>query len=269
MNNANLHGTRLGDASLWYVQLGNANLTDADLTGADLFTANLTGATVEQAILTGCKVFGVSAWALKGTPRGQQELDISHDKEHTITVDNLELAQFIYLLLDNSKVRDVIDTVTSKVVLILGRFTNERKAVLNAMRKELRKTNHTPIMFDFRKPAGRTLTETVSTLAHMARFVIADMTDAKSLPQELQRIVPDLPSLPLQPVILDSQYEYAMFEHFRNYPWVLPTYRYADAHSLVSSLAEKVVEPAVAKSAAIERERRQLENALSTRRMTR
>jgi hypothetical protein len=43
-----------------------------------------------------------------------------------ITVDNIEVAQFIYLLLHNQKIRDVIDTITSKVVLILGRFSEKR-----------------------------------------------------------------------------------------------------------------------------------------------
>jgi len=53
-------------------------------------------------------------------------LIITDDNEPTITVDNLEVAQFIYLLLNNQKIRDVIDTITSKVVLILGRvYANE------------------------------------------------------------------------------------------------------------------------------------------------
>jgi hypothetical protein len=53
-------------------------------------------------------------------------------EEPIITVDNIEVAQFIYLMLHNEKIRDVIDTITSKAVLILGRFTGERKAVLDA-----------------------------------------------------------------------------------------------------------------------------------------
>jgi hypothetical protein len=107
-------------------------------------------------------------------------------------VDNLEVAQFIYLLLKNQQIRNVIDTITSKVVLILGRFTPERKAVLDAIRDELRKRDYLPVVFDFEKPSHCDLTETVSTLAHMAKFVIADLTDAKSLPQELASIVPFL-----------------------------------------------------------------------------
>jgi predicted transcriptional regulator len=106
-----------------------------------------------------------------------------------ISVDNLEVAQFIYLLLNNQKIRHVIDTITSKVVLILGRFTPQRKAVLDAIRDELRKRDYLPLLFDFDKPSNRDITETVSTLAHMAKFVIADITDARSIPQELMAIV--------------------------------------------------------------------------------
>jgi hypothetical protein len=35
-----------------------------------------------------------------------------------IPVDNLEVAQFIYLLLRSGKIGEVIDTITSKAVLI-------------------------------------------------------------------------------------------------------------------------------------------------------
>ena len=49
----------------------------------------------------------------------QKNLIITPHGEPAITVDNLEVAQFIYLLLNNESVRRVIDTITSKVVLIL------------------------------------------------------------------------------------------------------------------------------------------------------
>jgi hypothetical protein len=162
-------------------------------------------------------------------------------------VDNIEVAQFIYLLLNNTKIRSVIDTVTSKVVLILGRFTPERKKVLEALREELRKRDYLPVLFDFERPLTRDFTETVSTLAHMARFVIADLTDAKSIPQELGRIAPNLLSVPIQPVILTSQDEYGMFSDIERFPQVLKPFRYKDEAMLLSSLEKRVITPAEAK----------------------
>ena len=95
-------------------------------------------------------------------------------------MDHLEVAQFIYLIRNNRKVSDVIDAITSKVVLILGRFTLGRKITLDALRDARRSHNYLPIVFDLEKPTNRDFTETVSTLAHLARFIIADLTDPKA-----------------------------------------------------------------------------------------
>jgi hypothetical protein len=190
-------------------------------------------------------IYGISAWDLKtNEDTTQLNLVITQPNEPAITVDNLEVAQFVYLLLNNRKIRSFIDTITSKVVLILGRFTGERKAVLDAIRDELRKQDYLPVLFDFDKPASRDLTETISTLAHMARFIIADITDAKSIPQELQVIVPNLPSVPVQPLLLGSSTEYGMFEHFKRYHWVLPICQYNDPDELIQSIQVRVIAPA-------------------------
>jgi uncharacterized protein YjbI with pentapeptide repeats len=245
---ADLSGANLTKANLGEANLSGADLTEANLSGADLEIASLVQTQFEGGNLTGCKIYGISAWDINLTGARQVDLVITPAHEPVITVDNLEVAQFIYLLLHNGKIREVIDTITSKAVLILGRFTPKRKAVLDAIREELRRRNYLPIVFDFEKPASRNLTETISTLAHMARFIIADLTEAKSIPQELQRIVPDLPSVPVQPVLQASAQEYSMFEHFTRYPWVLATYRYQSLEEVIASLAEKVIAPAELKA---------------------
>jgi uncharacterized protein YjbI with pentapeptide repeats len=248
--NCNLQNADLSQASL-----NNADLTESDLTGANLCRATLIDTTVEKATFSRCLVYGISAWNLAGIPAQQKDLIITPEGQNEITTDDVEIAQFFYLLLNNAKLRNVIDTVTSKTVLILGRFSPpERKAVLDALREELRKRNYIPIVFDFEAPRSRDLTETIRTLAHMSRFIIADLTDARSIPQELTAIVPNLPSVAVQPLILKGQREYAMFEHIARYPWVLPIYEYESQEQLLKNLVDKVVLPSEAKVKEISKE---------------
>ena len=198
--------------------------------------------------LSDCSVYGVSVWNVKGEPKEQLHLNVSRGDEPAIIVDNLEVAQFVYLMLNNRKIRDVIDTLTTKAVLILGRFTQERKKTLDAIRDGLRKRGYLPMLFDFAIPAHRDITETVTTLARLSRFIIADLTDPRSIPQELTSVIHELPSVPVQPLLLSSQREYAMFEHLTRYPWVLPVYRYRSERALLASLDEKVIAPAERKA---------------------
>jgi hypothetical protein len=98
----------------------------------------------------------------------------------------------------------------------------------NFIDAELRRRDLASVLFDFDRPVSRDLTQTISTLARMARFIVADITDPRSILQELQAIVPNLASVPLAPLIHTSQTEYEMFERFTRYPWVLTIYRYDD-----------------------------------------
>ena len=179
-----------------------------------------------------------------------------------ITVDNIEVAQFIYLMLHNEKIREVIDTIGRKAVLILGRFTDKRKAVLDALRDELRKRDYLPILFDFNVPATRDITETVSLLARMARFIIADLTDPSSIPKELEAIVPHL-AVPVQPLLEGSARPYAMFKDYWKYDWVLPVYRYEGLEQLLPKLPEKVIAPSEEKVKALQERRRIIEAELT------
>jgi uncharacterized protein YjbI with pentapeptide repeats len=244
LGGANLRRANLREANLGGADLSKANLREANLGGASLTHATLVHADLRGAELTGCHIYGVSAWDLRLKGAKQENLIITPEGAPEVTVDNLEVGQFIYLLLHNKKIRDVIDTITSKAVLILGRFTAERKAVLDALREELRRRDYLPILFDFDKPKSRDTDETITLLARMAKFVIADISDAKAVLQELRAIVPDLPSVPVQPIILAKQEEPGMFDFYRNRPSFLTVHRYADQAQLLSDLGDKVIRPA-------------------------
>ena len=161
---ADLRGVNLHQARFF-----SANLQGADLQGADLSSVDLRGADLDESI-----------WRLRLRGAIQADLLITPRDESPIQVDNLEMAQFIYLLLNNKKIREVIDTIGKKAVLILGRFTRKRKGVLDAIREALRHFGYLPILFEFEKPSTRDTQETITTLAGMSRLIIADITDPKA-----------------------------------------------------------------------------------------
>ena len=248
---ANLRGVNLCKANLCGTNLENANLKGANLSGADLSRAILVRTGMTYAILNDCVIYGVAAWDVELAGATQNNLVITATDHPTITVDNLKVAQFIYLLLNNEEIRDVINTLTTKVVLILGRFTPERKVILDALRDELRKHDYLPILFDFDTPNSRNVTETVRTLAHLSRFVIADLTNPSSIPQELFAIVPTL-AVPVQPLVETSNQEYSMFPDLYRYHWLLPIHRYTDLSNLLDALEKQIIEPAEQKAKELE-----------------
>jgi len=254
LRRACLTGADLREAALNGASLREADLTGADLTGADLTFAQLVETELAGAQLRGCHVYGISAWNLQLGETQQNDLVISRDDEPLVTVDNVEMAQFVYLLLNNSKIRDAIDTITSKAVLILGRFTPQRKAVLDRLRDALRERGYLPILFDFERPTDRDITETVTLLARLARFIVADLTEPSSIPKELEAIAPSL-AVPIQPLIEGSERPFAMFADSWKYDWILPPHRYRGIDELARSLVAAIIEPGERKAAELTRRR--------------
>jgi uncharacterized protein YjbI with pentapeptide repeats len=264
LSGVNFSGANLNHANLVRANLNGADLSRTDLSGRDLSGMDLSGANLNEtrliktdfshANLTNCSVYGIAAWDIQLNEQTvQTNLTITPPNQPAITVDNLKIAQFIYLLLNNAEIREVIDTITSKVVLILGRFTPERKAILDALREGLRKRNYSPVLFDFDKPTSRDLTETVSILAHLARFIIVDLTNPSSAPHEVATVIPHT-FVPVQPLMLDGQREYSMFDNLRRrHDWVLPTRYYTDQAHLLAMLKEQVIEPAERKVKELEK----------------
>ncbi len=215
-----LSGAALQGADLTQANLQRGNLSGANLEGAKLIRTDLSGATLD-----GCLIYGTAVWdVLLDRETSQRGLVLAPFGRPVLSVDSLEVASFLYLLLFNAKIRHVIDTVTSKVVLILGRFSRERRSFLDSLRDRLRAVDLCPVVFDWEPPITRDLTETVLTLGLLSRFIVADLTDARSVPHELATLIPSLRSVPVVPVIRTGQPSYAMFKDLLSYPWVLRTH---------------------------------------------
>jgi hypothetical protein len=216
------------------------------MTGADLRGAYLVGTKIHKVSVSGSNIYGINVWDIEGEFQDQKDLVITRPWEPKITVDNIKVAQFIYLILNNEQIRDVINTLTSKSVLILGRYAiPERKAILDALRNKLREYDLLPIVFDFDRPVDKDFTETIKTLAGISYFVIADITNPKSSPLELQATVPDY-QIPFVPIIQEGENPFAMMVDLqKKYPWVLPTRSYDSIATLMSALKPGIIDPVV------------------------
>lgn len=254
-----LRGLDLSGYDLRWVDFSYSDLTEVNLNGADLSFSNLDHADLSYASLkksrlvetslrganlTGCNIYGISAWDIVTDDATiQTDLKITKSGHHIISIDNIEIAQFIYLIMDNKKIRDVINTITSKSVLILGRFTPERKAILDAIKLELLQYDYLPIMFDFNGPADRSTHETVLTLAGLCSFVIADITDPVCIPEEVTGIVQSLPSVPVRPIIEMGSQPWGMYDHVKKFRTMIDLYYYRDKEDIIRSFRDKVISP--------------------------
>src|SRR5262249_4256957 len=197
LNGPDRGGANLSEAYVSVATLSGANLSLADLSGADLNGANLAGVSLvatnlENANLNGCHIYGISVWNVKVNKETKQtDLIITQPGEATVKVDDIQVAQFIYLILKYENLRNVLNSVTKRGVLILGRFGGGGVEVLRELGEALRQSGYLPMIFEFERPEDRNYTETVRTLAGLARFVVADLS-GPSVPQELYATVPHL-----------------------------------------------------------------------------
>lgn len=237
IGSAEFVGCDFTGADLSYCSAEETNFTGSVLVGTNLSNMSLVKTDFSNARIENACAYGISAWDLNLDGCKQSNIAIS-ESSSSITVPTVELAQFISLLINSKNLRQVIETITSKVVLILGRFTPERKAVLDEIKEQLDGHGYLAVLFDFEVPSSRDITETVITLATLSKFIVADLSDPRSIPQELTSIIPHLPSVPVQPILESTDQEYGMFEHFKRYPWVLPTQTYlsSDLPSLVNQV---------------------------------
>jgi hypothetical protein len=100
-----------------------------------------------------------------------------------------------------------------------------------------------PVLFDSDPQHEKPILKTVKMLANLARFVVAGLTDHHMVRAELTATIPNVPTVPVQPIIegnADLPTEFASWALFRSF---LPVYRYAHLAQLLASLTEEVIVP--------------------------
>lgn len=254
LNESDFYGAELNGASLAYVSAIESNLSRTILNKTDLSNANLNKSrlifsTLVDTCLYGtdiseCIIYGIAAWDVKTNDTTKQSnLYITMPGETSISIDNIEVAQFIHLIVNNKKLRSVINTITSKLVLILGRFTTERIEVLNAIKKELNE-KYVAVIFDFNKPNSLNLTETITLLAHMSKFVVADFTDEKAVLLEADHIIRNI-AIPFIPIFKkDTDIETQYIRDFHKGRTYVSETVYYDNNTQYVELAREIIHKA-------------------------
>jgi len=269
--------TCLDETDLQGADLSRARLAGVSMRSANLQLARLMETDLRGADITGAWVFGVAAWNPSiDESTTQEELVVTPKKppisvnraraEHVVaisepvpelTTSSLEHAHLIHLM-SNPDLHELLTSVTSKGVLLLGRFTGEQAAILEGLKNAIRSRGYLPLKFDFAKPEDRTLKETVLTLAGLSRFIVADLTDPQSIPLELTTIVKDF-KIPVVPLIRSGNAIFSMFHSLaREYAdRVMEPLEYESQEDLLGTLDEAIVGPALAKAEELDAAKKQ------------
>ena len=242
LSGAHLERANFCRADMYETVLKRAHLTKANLQGVQLARTDLT-----KAHLKGCTVYGAAAWDLVLDRAEQEGLSVLYkpvvgqrkEREEQLIVDGVDVASFIYFTLCNANLSRVVGATAEKLVLLLGRFS-QRKEVLDDIAAALRKRHFIPVIFDFPRPEQRDLIETLMWLAGMSMFVIADITNPRSTPLELQAIASNY-AVPIVPIIRKGDQPFGMFEGLRKFRWVRDPIKYNSRRHLKKLLAESII----------------------------
>jgi uncharacterized protein YjbI with pentapeptide repeats len=182
----------LDGADLNGVEAKQTTFNNCELNGANFFMANLTESEFNNSVLTNsifngaditktkiinCNIYGISAWGIK-TNENTIIKDLIISENPLITVDDIEIAQFIYLILNNKQISKIITSMRTKVVLILGSFRENEKKTLDLAKEIVLKNSrgYIPMVFDFDPSTLQTLIDTIRVLELLSRFIIIDLT---------------------------------------------------------------------------------------------
>jgi uncharacterized protein YjbI with pentapeptide repeats len=243
---AHLDAADLSGATLRRTKLDGATLRDADLSKVVLDETSLAGADLRGAIVVDALIRRVRTDDRTDQRGLFVDLHMAWERrpgERLIfaEADDLRVAQFHSIVDEPGAVGKLLMATTQRVVLLLGRFTPARKAVLQALARALGRRGKIAIIFDFPAPEQREISDTVRFIAGMSEFIVVDLTDASSVPLELQATVPEL-MVPVLPIVQAGRRAFAMFSDLqRRYFWVQPTVEYRSRAELVRHVDEAII----------------------------
>ena len=242
---ANFDGATFHNTKFNKTILTGAHFDGATFVNCNLNRVNLVGASFHVKEITETVVYGIAAWDLQTSDDMKQSKlviertydlysDLIQQGKVPMMVDDIELAQFVYYLSSHKKMRDALNILNDRGVLLLGRFKDGGLERLYTMREWFQGKGYMPMIFDFARPDNLSLTETVVTMAGLSKFVVVDLSGS-SVPAELQAIL----SQSKKPVLAFG-HPYALFPDLADQTSVVTIE--GDESKLLGSLEDKLSE---------------------------
>jgi uncharacterized protein YjbI with pentapeptide repeats len=213
--------------------LGGAKLSQCELSRALLINCNLA-----QAILTESRLDGTVFAGSKHEGIVTGNLALTPSDEAAILVDDLEMVHLMEALLREPRWRELIARSSLRVAVVIGRFPQWRRPHLDALREELRRSEYAPLAIDLERPVGPKLRSVIANLAHLARFVIADLAGSRAFAKELQPFSFTLRDLPIQIVMPEGEEPPELPG-----PWAVEPHRYRDTEHLIEIFDKEILQP--------------------------
>jgi uncharacterized protein YjbI with pentapeptide repeats len=157
---ANFGGATFRNTKFNKTILTGANFDGASFVNCNLNRVNLVGASFRVKEITETVVYGIAAWDLQTSDEMKQsklviertyELysDLIQQGKVPMMVDDIELAQFVYFLSKHAKMRDTLNILNDRGVLLLGRFKDGGLDRLYSMREWFQHNGYMAMIFDF------------------------------------------------------------------------------------------------------------------------
>lgn len=241
--NADLSSADLSGVSLEYADLFQTNVSDAILLGTNLWGAKLSSTNLQDARLIECHLSATYDENLRLDGAIQQDFVIGpgYPKPSRILVDQFEVAQFFSYVLEHPTLSRMIQRIQLPVVLLVGNFSGERKAIAQAIKEELRQRRIIPMTFSVEDVVPPRLGELLAQLLRWVRFVFVDGTEAPLLLHELQQLLPDLPAVPMQLFWQGSAPEHVA-EEIKPFPHILSPVVYTSANDVCAIMQAGILD---------------------------
>ncbi|MCL4393239.1 MAG: pentapeptide repeat-containing protein [Chloroflexi bacterium] len=238
---ANLAGATLRGASLAWADLVQTDLRKADLSDANLCYTRLVECDLTQARLVGCCADGVSPAHLLLDGANQTHLVLRLGGAQPVTVDDLDIAHLLSLIVGNDKAAQLVGGGSSRIALVLGCFPRSRQIVLEAIRDELKRAGYVPVTAVFDDANARHEIKNLAALAQLARFIIAEITEPRGIIQALVSIVESTPPVPILPLHEYGTSPWRLSGQMKQYTWVFGPRPYSDWKDLADKLRLELI----------------------------